>query len=132
MAAQEADAQAQAVSVLIAEDEPNIAAAVEFLLRRAGYTVRMAGDGESAWLDLLSEKPDLVVLDVMLPRVNGFEVLKRIRSTPRLAALPVLVLTAKGQQQDRQTAEAIGADAFLTKPFSNSELVACVRRLKAP
>lgn len=116
--------------VLIAEDEPNIAAALEFLLARAGYHVEMVGDGASALKALeAGAPPALLVLDVMLPQLDGFEVLKRVRATAHLTSLPVLVLTAKGQQADRQTAEAVGATAFLTKPFSNSEVVACVRDL---
>ncbi len=123
-------ASAKKERVLIAEDEPNIAAALEFLLTRAGFEVEMAMDGASALAALeRSAPPALLVLDVMLPHVNGFEVLKRIRADARLAGLPVLVLTAKGQQADRRTAEAVGATAFLTKPFSNNEVVACVKEL---
>ena len=118
--------------VLVAVDEANIAVALEFILSRAGYEVRMASDGESALDAVRRDAPDLMVLDVMLPQLSGFEVLKLVRADPKTAELPVLVLTARGQQQDRHTAEQIGASAFLTKPFSNSELIECVKRLKRP
>ena len=130
-----ASADAAAVKpsrVLIAEDEANIAAALEFLLSRAGYDVQVVTDGEKALDFLRRERPDVMVLDVMLPHVDGFELLKRVRADSRLSDLPVLILTAKGQQQDKKTAEAIGATAFMAKPFSNSELVECVKRLKSP
>lgn len=130
-----ASADAAAVKpsrVLIAEDEANIAAALEFLLSRAGYNVQVVTDGEKALDFLRRERPDVMVLDVMLPHVDGFELLKRVRADARLSDLPVLILTAKGQQQDKKTAEAIGATAFMAKPFSNSELVECVKRLKSP
>lgn len=115
--------------VLIVEDEPNIAASLEFLLGRAGFEVALATDGAGALRAVESAPPDLLILDVMLPQLNGFEVLKRLRAEARHQALPVLVLTARGQQQDRRQAEEIGASAFLSKPFSNNELVACVKRL---
>ncbi len=115
--------------VLIAGDEPSIVESLAFLLRRAGYDVVSVLDGEAAISSLLGDRPDLLILDLMLPRRNGFEVLKAVRSQPTLAALPVLVLTAKGEPQDRRLAEQIGADAFMTKPFSNRDIVDAVRRL---
>ncbi|MEO1293914.1 MAG: response regulator [Pseudomonadota bacterium] len=116
-------------TVLIAEDEPNIAEALRFLLTRDGYTVAVAGDGENALHAMRAEKPSLVILDVMLPKLDGFQVLKELRNAPDLAAMPVVMLTAKGQSQDRKTAEDIGVDVFVTKPFSNSEVLGHVRRL---
>ena len=118
-----------AARVLIAEDEPNIVESLSFMLRRAGYDVASAQDGEAALAGLRSQPAQLLILDLMLPRLNGFEVLKALRADAALAATPVLVLTAKGQQQDRRIAEAIGADAFMTKPFSNREIMDEVRRL---
>ena len=115
--------------VLIAEDEPNIVESLTFLLRRAGYDVTSVLDGEAALAHLRMGAPDLMILDLMLPRRNGFEVLKSVKADPSLQFLPVLVLTAKGQPQDRRHAEAIGIDAFITKPFSNREIVDAVRRL---
>ena len=115
--------------VLIAEDEPSIVESLAFLLRREGYDVVSVLDGEAAIASLLGDRPDLLILDLMLPRRNGFEVLKTVRAQATLATLPVLVLTAKGQPQDRRLAEQIGADAFMTKPFSNRDIVDEVRRL---
>lgn len=118
-----------AVSVLIAEDEQNIAESLRFILERAGCSVRHATDGEHALAEARAEAPDVLVLDVMLPSLNGFDVLKTIRADQTLAGIAVLVLTAKGQSHDRQTANQLGADAFMTKPFSNTEIVAEVLRL---
>lgn len=117
--------------VLIVEDEPNIVESLSFLLRRAGFDVAATGDGESALADLRSQPARLVILDLMLPKANGFEVLKAVRNDPALADVRVLVLTAKGQASDRRLAEAIGVDAFMTKPFSNREIMTEVRRLTA-
>mgnify|MGYP003877682691 CR=1 FL=1 len=115
--------------VLIAEDEPHIVESLRFILAREGYQVLEAGDGEAAFLSLAEQRPDVMILDVMLPRLNGFELLRRVRQDPGLNGLPVIMLTAKGQAQDRRTAEDIGADAFITKPFSNRDVVDHVRRL---
>ena len=117
--------------VLIVEDEPNIVESLSFLLRRAGFDVAATGDGESALADLRSQPARLVILDLMLPKANGFEVLKAVRNDPALAGVRVLILTAKGQASDRRLAEAIGVDAFMTKPFSNREIMTEVRRLTA-
>jgi len=115
--------------VMIVEDEPNIVESLSFVFSREGWQVAAALDGEPAIERLLSEPPDVLVLDVMLPPLNGFEVLKRLRSEPSLKHLPVLVLTAKGQEKDRHTAMRLGADAFVTKPFSNRDIVQQVREL---
>ncbi|MBS0319104.1 MAG: response regulator [Proteobacteria bacterium] len=115
--------------VLIAEDEPHIVESLSFVLDRDGFDVTAELDGESAFARLRVDPPDVMILDLMLPRLNGFEVLKRIKSDPALRAIPVVVLTAKGQAHDRRLAEDLGVDAFMTKPFSNQELVECVRRL---
>ena len=117
--------------VLIVEDEPNIVESLSFLLRRAGFDVAATGDGESALADLRSQPARLMILDLMLPKANGFEVLKAVRSDPVLAGMRVLILTAKGQASDRRLAEAIGVDAFMTKPFSNRQIMSEVRRLTA-
>ena len=115
--------------VLIAEDEPNIVESLSFLLKREGLDVTAVLDGEETLRALQADVPDVVILDVMLPSLDGFSILKQIRADPRLKALRVIVLTAKGQAQDRRTAEEIGADAFITKPFSNRDVVAQVLRL---
>lgn len=115
--------------IMIVEDEPNIVESLSFVFGREGWQVVTALDGDTAIAQLLSEPPDIVVLDVMLPPHSGFEVLKRLRNEPRLKRLPVIVLTAKGQEKDRHTALRLGADAFITKPFSNRDIVRQVREL---
>jgi CheY-like chemotaxis protein len=118
-----------ATRVLIAEDDPNIVESLSFVLSRAGFVVSAALDGEEALRRLQAEPPDLMILDVMLPGRNGFEVLKLVKADPSLRAIPVIVLTAKGQPQDRRMAESLGVAGFMTKPFSNTEVVQAVQRL---
>jgi DNA-binding response OmpR family regulator len=117
--------------VLIVEDEPNIVESLSFLLNRGGFEVASTGDGEAALAALRSQPARVMILDLMLPKANGFEVLKAVRTDPALAGVRVLILTAKGQASDRRRAEAIGVDAFMTKPFSNREIMSEVRRLTA-
>jgi DNA-binding response OmpR family regulator len=118
-----------AVDILIAEDEPSILEALAFVLRRAGWTVQTVTDGEAVMSAVRRESPRVLVLDIMLPKRSGFEVLRQIRTSEGTASLPVLVLTAKGQQQDRRVAEEFGADSFVTKPYSNADVVNAVRAL---
>jgi two-component system OmpR family response regulator len=118
-----------AVDILIAEDEPSILESLDFILRRAGWTISSVTDGDAALEAVRRLKPRLVVLDVMLPKRSGFDVLKQIRANAETQALPVLILTAKGQQQDRRIAEQLGADVFVTKPYANAEVVGAVRQL---
>jgi DNA-binding response OmpR family regulator len=115
--------------ILIVEDEPNIVESLSFILRRAGFEVDTVTDGIEALDRVRRQSLSVLILDIMLPGMNGLDVLKAIRSDHALAALPVIVLTAKGQADDRRTAEAIGASAFITKPFSNAEVVEHVSRL---
>ena len=115
--------------VLIVEDEPHIVESLSFLLSREGFVVGATGDGDQAMAKIAATRPDVLVLDVMLPGVNGFELLRRIRSDPELKATPVLMLTAKGQRRDREIAEDAGADVFMTKPFSNADVVSAVKAL---
>jgi len=116
--------------VFIAEDEPNILESLSFLLGREGWEVTSALDGNAALEQLNNQAlPDVVILDIMLPHRNGFEILRQLRASPRTRKLPVIVLTAKGQEKDRKTAQEIGADAFVTKPFSNRDVIDQVRRL---
>ena len=117
-----------ATRVLIAEDDPNIVESLSFVLSRDGFEVFAALDGEEALRRMRNDPPDLMILDVMLPRRNGFEILKLLKSDPALRAIPVIVLTAKGQPQDRRMAEALGVEDFMTKPFSNTDVVHAVRR----
>jgi DNA-binding response OmpR family regulator len=113
--------------VLLVEDEANIAEAIQFLLTRDGWRVTHLGDGTGV-LDLVrKDRPDLVILDHMLPGISGLEVLAALRADPDLAGLPVMVLTARGR--DRDMAERAGADRFMSKPFSNAEILAEVRAM---
>jgi DNA-binding response OmpR family regulator len=114
--------------VLLIEDEPNIATAISFILQRDGWRVWTHSDGATALAAVTRTRPDVVVLDVMLPGRSGFDVLAGIRSGER-PGLPVLMLTAKGQAKDRERAEALGVSRFMTKPFSNAELIEEVRAL---
>lgn len=116
-----------ATRVLIAEDEPHIVESLSFVLELEGYTVSATLDGEAALRELRTRAPDLLILDLMLPKTNGFEVLKAVKADPALQSIPVIVLTAKGQAQDRRMVEEIGAEGFMTKPFSNREIVERVR-----
>ena len=118
-----------AVDILIAEDEPNILQSLDFILHRAGWSIASVTDGEAALDALRRSLPRVLVLDVMLPKRSGFEVLKQIRADALLRELPVLILTAKGQAQDRRIAEELGADAFVTKPYANADVVGAVQRL---
>jgi two-component system phosphate regulon response regulator PhoB len=109
--------------VLVVEDEPDIAALVAYQLTREGYRVETAGTGPAALLAVARDVPDLIVLDRMLPGLSGDEVLKRLRREPATAGLPVLMLTAKREQDDRIEGLELGADDYMTKPFSPRELV---------
>lgn len=115
--------------VLLIEDEPNIIEAIRFILTRDGWQVASHSDGLSAIEAIRDVKPDVLVLDVMLPGRSGYEILADIRGNPDLAVLKVLVLTAAGQGHQREAAERAGADMFLAKPFSNTEMLDAVRRL---
>ena len=118
-----------ALDILIAEDEPSILESLDFILKRAGWSVESVTDGDAALVALRRGRPRMVVLDVMLPKRSGFEVLKLIRADAAMRDLPVLILTAKGQAQDKRTAEELGADGFVTKPYANADVVGAVRRL---
>lgn len=115
--------------VLLVEDEPNIVVSLRYLLTRAGFQVDVEENGSAALQAALASPPDVAILDVMLPEMNGFEILEALRADQRGAKIPVLMLTAKGQREDRERAMTAGADRFVTKPFSNAELVAAVREL---
>lgn len=115
--------------VLLAEDEPNIVASLTFLLERAGMAVAAEMNGQAALEAALADPPDVMVLDVMLPGLDGLEILRRLRASAATRALPVVMLTAKGQREDRENALSAGADIFITKPFSNTALVEAVTRL---
>jgi DNA-binding response OmpR family regulator len=118
-----------AMRVHLAEDEPNIVESLTFLLERAGFAVAAQSDGQAALAAALAEPPDVMILDVMLPALDGFEILRRLRADARGRFVPVIMLTAKGQRADRENALGSGADMFITKPFSNAEVIAAVRSL---
>jgi DNA-binding response OmpR family regulator len=118
--------------ILIAEDEESIVASLDFLMRRAGYATCIARDGHAALKSVADFAPDLVLLDIMLPGLSGFDICARIRENPALAATRVLMLTARGSNADEARGLAAGADAYLTKPFATQELVARVRELLGP
>lgn len=115
--------------VLLIEDEPNIAEAIRFILSRDGWRVSTLAEGGGAEAAVRQMRPDLVILDLMLPGRSGLEILAALRSDPATAELPVMMLTAKGQGRDREAAERAGADLFMAKPFSNAEIVAAARSL---
>lgn len=118
--------------ILVADDEPNILVSLEYLLKREGYTVLLAHDGQEA-LDLIaSERPDLVLLDVMMPGKSGFEVCQAVRASEALQGIPILMLTAKGRDTDQAKGLALGANAYMTKPFSTQALVQKVAAMLAP
>ena len=118
-----------AKKILIADDEQNIVISLEFLMKREGFTVCIAADGQEAIDKVRSEAPDLVLLDIMMPRKNGYEVCQEIRSDPQLQGTRILMLTAKGRDTEVAKGLALGADAYMTKPFSTKELVAKVQEL---
>ena len=115
--------------ILIADDEPNIVVSLEFLMKREGFEVQVATDGEAAMLAIAAQAPDLVLLDIMLPNKDGFEVCQRIRANPQWQSIKVVMLTAKGRDTEVSKGLALGADAYMTKPFSTKDLVAKVREL---
>ena len=117
--------------ILIVDDEPSIVISLEYLMKREGHDTAVAIDGESALEALASWSPDLVILDVMLPKMNGFEVCQRIRADPRWRDVKVIMLTARGREPEVARGLAVGADAYVTKPFSTRELAAQIKQLLA-
>nr|WP_238935893.1 response regulator [Sulfitobacter mediterraneus] len=117
--------------VVLVEDETNIAEAIRFLLSNEGWRVETLANGSNAVDVIRNTGPDLVMLDVMLPGKSGFEILHDLRADPAFDALPVLMLTARGQSRDREMAEKAGVSRFMTKPFSNAEMLDAVRELTA-
>ncbi|MFU0504892.1 response regulator transcription factor [Pseudaminobacter sp. NGMCC 1.201702] len=117
------------VDVLVAEDEPAILDSLDFILRRAGWSVKSVTDGEAALDAVRRLKPRVVVLDIMMPKRTGLEVLKQLRADEATRNVPVLILTARGQQYDRKIAAELHADGFVTKPYANDDVIVEVRRL---
>jgi DNA-binding response OmpR family regulator len=118
-----------AKKVLIADDEPNIVMSLQFLMEAAGYEVRTVADGAAALRLLDDFRPDLVLLDVMMPTRNGYEICQAIRETPALHGIKVVMLTAKGRDIDAEKGLALGADEYVTKPFATKDLVAKVKAM---
>ena len=115
--------------ILIADDEANIVIALEFLLQKSGYEVKVVANGEEALRQLESFGPDLVLLDVMMPQVSGYEVCQRMRSRPEWRRIKIVMLSAKGREVEVSKGISLGADLYVTKPFSNTELVATINDL---
>mgnify|MGYP001415301032 FL=1 len=120
-----------AKKILIVDDEPNIVISLEFLMKKEGFAVAVANDGDTALAMVASFNPDLLLLDVMMPKKSGFEVCEALRADPQRAGLKIVMLTAKGRDTEMAKGLAIGADAYVTKPFSTKELVDKVKEMLA-
>lgn len=119
----------EAKKVLIVDDEPNILVAIEFLMEQNGYVVEKAYNGEEALQKASSFQPEIIVLDVMMPGMDGFEVARVLRNTPQFSDVKIIFLTAKGTEADKINGYSKGGDVYLTKPFDNNELVMVVSEL---
>ncbi|WP_135468865.1 response regulator transcription factor [Crenalkalicoccus roseus] len=120
-------------TILVADDEPSILLSLQFLLQKAGYAVRVARNGEEVLQAVEEAVPDLIILDAMMPACSGYDVCQRLRAEARCRDVPIIMLTAKGRDIDREKGLALGASDYVTKPFSTRELVETVRRrLGAP
>jgi DNA-binding response OmpR family regulator len=115
--------------VLIVDDEPNILTALEFLFRRSGYDVRLAANGAEALREVDAWRPDVMLLDIMMPLKNGYEVCQAVRERPDLAGLKIVMLSAKGSEAEINKGLSLGADRYVTKPFSTQELLATIDTL---
>ena len=115
--------------VLVVDDEPFICRSLSFVLRKENYEVLEARNGEEALEAIRTHRPDLVFLDVMMPKVNGFEVTELVKSDPELKNTRIILLTAKGQDSDRETGRRLGADDYMTKPFSPSKILERAREI---
>jgi DNA-binding response OmpR family regulator len=117
--------------ILIADDEPNIVVSLEFLMRQKGYTVRVASAGDEALAAVAEFGPDLILLDVMMPRMSGYDVCQKVRENPAWAAVRIIMLSAKGREIEVTKGMAVGADAYVTKPFSTKDLMAKIEQMLA-
>ncbi|MBA2778906.1 response regulator transcription factor [Billgrantia kenyensis] len=117
--------------VLVVDDEPNIVLSLEFLMQQAGFDVETAEDGEGALAKVEASPPDLILLDISLPGISGFDVLEQLRQDSRHARLPIIMLTAHGREVEKEKGLALGADDYVTKPFSTQALVEKVKHLLA-
>jgi DNA-binding response OmpR family regulator len=112
--------------ILIADDEPNIVVSLEFLMKQRGYEVKVVGSGEEALAAVGEFAPDLILLDVMMPRMSGYDVCQRVRENPAWQGIRIIMLSAKGRDVEVSKGIAVGADAYVTKPFSTKDLIAKV------
>jgi two-component system, OmpR family, alkaline phosphatase synthesis response regulator PhoP len=119
-------------SVLIVDDEPNIVLSLQFLMKKAGFDVRTARDGEEALAEIARAAPDLVLLDVMMPKRDGFDVCQTVRANPAWQGIRIVLLTAKGRDVEREKGLALGADDYVTKPFSTRDVLARIDKLVPP
>lgn len=117
--------------ILIVDDEPNIVVSLEYLMKKEGFEIAVAADGDAALAQVDGFQPDLVLLDVMMPNKSGYEVCQQLRANPARAGIKIVLLTAKGRDIEVAKGMALGADAYVTKPFSTKELVARVKSLLA-
>jgi len=117
--------------ILIVDDEPSIVVPIQFLMEQQGYRVLVAENGEDALDMIYKYKPDLILLDIMLPRIDGYEVCEIVRLNPEYRDIKIIFLTAKGREVEIAQGLSLGANAYITKPFSNTELVAKVKELLA-
>jgi DNA-binding response OmpR family regulator len=115
--------------ILIADDEPNIVVSLEFLMKQRGYVVRVAQTGEEALHAVGDFAPDLILLDVMMPRMSGYDLCQRVRENPAWQGIKIIMLSAKGRDIEVTKGIAVGADAYVTKPFSTKDLIAKVQEL---
>jgi DNA-binding response OmpR family regulator len=118
-----------AKSILVVEDEPNIVLSLQFLMKKAGFDVRVARDGDEALAEVASQAPDLILLDVMIPKRDGYEVCQTIRANPAWQGIYIIMLTAKGREVDREKGIALGANDYVTKPFSTRDLTEKVKQI---
>ncbi len=118
-----------AKKIMVVDDEPYIARVIKFKLEQEGYTVIAANDGQSGLQKIKEEKPDMVLLDVMMPGLSGYEVCQKIKEDAELAGIPVVILTAKGQERDREQGLTMGASDYITKPFSPNRLLELVKSM---
>ena len=117
--------------ILIVDDEPNLVLALEYLMKKEGYEIRVAADGEMAVEAAAEFRPDLILLDIMMPKMDGYEVCQRIRANPALRDVAIVMLTAKGREVEREKGLALGADHYITKPFSTREVVRTIKEILA-
>ena len=115
--------------ILIVDDEPNIVMSLEFLVSKAGFDIAVATDGEEALRKVQTERPDMVLLDVMMPKKSGYEVCELLRADPANSGLKIVMLSARGRDTDIAKGLALGADAYITKPFSTKDLLAKIEQL---